>query len=237
MVNLNERCPSGIPGLDELIEGGYPRGRTILISGTCGTGKTTFAVQFLYAGVKDYNENGIMVTLEQTPEELRRDMLKYGMDLEKYEKQGKLLLLDQDKVSYDFGSITDMLITKAQEINAKRAVVDSLGAMDFASGGKYDMRKTLFNLNKMLKDSGLTTLFVSEISRGSEEISTHGVESYLMDGVIILTLHEALDSRKIEIRKMRATKHSIKSREFEFTDRGIVIIEKEENKPKKAIFL
>jgi len=238
MVDLNKRCPSGIPGLDELIQGGFPRGRTILISGTCGTGKTTLAVQFLYNGIKEYNEPGILVTLEQTPEELKRDMLEYGFDLEKYEKEGKLLILDQDRVSADFGSIADTIINEAKEIGAKRAVIDSLGAMDFVSGGKYDVRKTLFTINKMLKDAGLTTLFIAEISHGREEISVHGVESYVLDGVIILTLHEALDSRKIEIRKMRATKHSIKSREIEFTDKGLVVISEEGSKqPKKLSFI
>ena len=65
MVDLNARCPTGIEGLDDLIDGGFPRGRVILLAGTCGTGKTTFAVQYLVNGITKYGENGIFVTLEQ----------------------------------------------------------------------------------------------------------------------------------------------------------------------------
>lgn len=237
MVNLEERCPTGIPGLDELIEGGYPRGRSILVSGTCGTGKSTFGVQFLYNGITEHNEPGILVTLEQNPDELKKDMLRYGFDLEGKEREGKLLIIDSESVSAEFGSIADIIISKAKDINARRAVIDSIGAMDFLAGEKYDVRKTLQTINNMLKQQGLTTLVLVEISEGSESLSMHGVESYVLDGVIKLTLHEALDSRKIEIRKMRSTKHSIKSRELEFTDKGIVVVSEEEKKPKKSIFL
>jgi KaiC/GvpD/RAD55 family RecA-like ATPase len=238
MVNLEDRCPTGIPGLDDLIEGGFPRGRSILISGTCGTGKSTFGVQFLYNGVKDYNEPGILVTLEQNPEELKKDMLRYGFDLEGVEREEKLLIIDSRAVVSEFGSIAEIIISKAREINAKRAVIDSIGAMDFLSEGKYDIRKTLLSINNMLKEYGLTTLILVEVPEDSESLSAYGVESYVLDGVVKLTIHEALDSRKIEIRKMRATHHSIKSREIEFTDHGIVVVgEEKEKKPKKSIFL
>ncbi len=93
MANTNiDRCPTGISGLDELMGGGLPMGRNILLSGACGTGKTTFAIEFLYNGIVKYNEPGILVTMEQNPQEVRQDMLKYGFDLEKLEKDGKLVI-------------------------------------------------------------------------------------------------------------------------------------------------
>jgi KaiC/GvpD/RAD55 family RecA-like ATPase len=94
MTDTNKRCPTGIPGLDCLLEGGFPRQRSILLSGSSGSGKTTFAVQFLYKGITDYNEPGVLICLEQDPKELKVDMLDYGFDLQKEEKAGKLIIID-----------------------------------------------------------------------------------------------------------------------------------------------
>jgi KaiC/GvpD/RAD55 family RecA-like ATPase len=94
MSEMNKRCPTGIPGLDNLLEGGFPRQRSILLSGSSGSGKTTFAVQFLYKGITDYNEPGILICLEQDPKELKQDMLDYGFDLAKAEHEGKLIIID-----------------------------------------------------------------------------------------------------------------------------------------------
>lgn len=240
MADLEKRCPTGIPGLDELIEGGYPRGRTVLVSGTCGTGKSTFGVQFLYNGIKEHDEPGILVLLEEDPEELKEDMLQFGMDLDKLEEEGKLIILSAGSESeINLMDLSMSLPFKAKDIKAKRAVVDNLMAISFVEeiGGKQDAQKVIVSLNKMAKEAGLTTLFLTEIPEGTEMISQHGVESHIADGVIKLTLHESMDLRKLEIRKMRGTKHSIKSREFEFTDQGIVISGEEGGKPKKSILL
>ncbi len=159
MVDMNIRCPTGIPGLDELMGGGFPRQRSILVSGTCGSGKTTLAVQFLYNGAMQYNEPGILVSLEEDPKELRSDMKAYGFDLQRLENEGKLAIIDASLsrigssmegiiTSADFkeetaGSrsllpdeftierILDIVAEKAQKMHAKRIVFDSLPALDF----------------------------------------------------------------------------------------------------------
>jgi len=82
-----ERVKTGIPGLDELIEGGFPRGDTILVAGKAGTGKSILATQFIYKGVTEYNEPGVLVTLEEPPNLIKRNMLRFGMDLAKLEKE------------------------------------------------------------------------------------------------------------------------------------------------------
>ena len=158
-VDLNDRCPTGITGFDELVEGGFPRKRSILLSGTCGSGKTTFAVQFLYNGIVKYNEPGILISLEQDPSELKSDMLNFGLDLDKAEKEGKLVIIDvslaragvsmedlwnpepaKDKSKgsvslmleeFNMDGILETVITKAKKIGAKRVVLDSLPALDF----------------------------------------------------------------------------------------------------------
>lgn len=106
MVDLNRRCPTGIPGLDELIGDGFPRKRSILLSGSCGTGKTIFGVQFLHNGITKYSEPGILVTLEQEPRELKQDMLNFDFDLQKLENEGKLVIIDTSLSRVGIGIIS-----------------------------------------------------------------------------------------------------------------------------------
>ncbi len=167
MVNLIRRCPTGIPGLDELLEGGFPRQRSILLSGTCGSGKTTLAVQFLYKGITDYNEPGILISLEQDPRELKEDMTNFGFDLQKVEDEGKLIIIDaslaragttkgdpfttshlfSDDVErsrslmpdeFDIERILDLVIEDAKEMGAKRVALDSLPALEFLLGNQSE---------------------------------------------------------------------------------------------------
>lgn len=267
MVDINKKCPTGISGLDELLEGGFPRGRSILLSGTCGTGKTTFAVQFLYNGITQYDEPGILVSLEQDPTELKQDMINFGFDLKKQEDEGKLVIIDASLArvgitklgatpvpttitsqpegsmsllpdEFNMERILEIVVSKAKRIGAKRAVFDSIPALDFLirdhSEMKYTIRQMLLAVNYRLKAAGLTTLLITEIPEDGG-LSAHGVESYVTDGVLILTLNEALDSRTIKIRKMRQTKHSLKPITIEFTDQGIVV-RGAETEAKKKLF-
>lgn len=257
MVDLNERCPTGIPGLDELIGGGFPRQRSILLSGTAGSGKTTLAVQFLYNGIIKYNEPGILVSLEQDPKELKQDMKNYGFDLERLENEGKLVIIDSslsrisgpkidgiisqnifaDKVEgsesllpddFNIEKILNVVVDKAQKIGAKRAVFDSLPALDFLIPNvseiqmRHQIRQLLIEINYRLKSNGLTTLLITE-SSGENNSSAHGVESYVADGTVELIVNEALDNRSIKIRKMRKTIHSLKQSTIEFSSAGMIV--------------
>lgn len=268
MVDINKKCPTGIAGLDELLEGGFPRGRSILLSGTCGTGKTTFATQFLYNGITQYDESGILVSLEQDPKELKQDMINFGFDLRKQEDEGKLVIVDASLArvgitkpgatpipttitgqpegsmsllpdEFNMERILEIIVSKAKRIGAKRAVFDSLPALDFLirdhSEMKHTIRQMLLAVNYRLKAAGLTTLLVTEIPEDGG-LSAHGVESYVTDGTLILTLNEALDSRTIKIRKMRQTKHSLKPITIEFTNQGMVLRGVEKTKAKKKLF-
>lgn len=242
-----ERAPTGIPGLDPLICGGLPRGRTILLSGTCGTGKTTMAAQFITNGISQFDEPGILVTLEQDKDEIFRDMLSLGMDLSKHQDDGKLILIDTSlsksgiesyvnptdregkSISllpgeYNIDNLVALIVKSAKRIGAKRVVIDSLPALDYLINDIEDVRKALINLNYQLKSNGLTTLLLTE-GCDEESISHHGVEEYITDGVIVLRINEALDTRTIKIRKMRVTRHSLKPTTFELTEKGIVLKE------------
>lgn len=244
-----ERISTGVPGLDELLGGGFPKGRSILVSGTCGTGKTTFAIQYLAAGITQYGENGVLVTLEQSNEEMAADMLSIGIDIRKFQQAGKLAVIDtslsrmgikdfmgsfakQDggKLSlrpgeFNMDNLIALIVDAAKKIDAKRVIIDSLPALDFLISEKTDVRRALIHMNYELKKAGLTTLMLTE-GADEQSISLHGVEEYIADGVVILKINEALDTRTIKIRKMRVTKHTLKPTTFTFTPEGIQLNQK-----------
>jgi KaiC/GvpD/RAD55 family RecA-like ATPase len=179
MADTTKRCPTGIPGFDEIIEGGFPRKRSILLSGTCGSGKTTFAIQFLYNGIVKYNEPGILISLEQEPSELKEDMMNYGFDLDKAEKDGKLAIIDaslsrvgitmdaamrsgltQDYTKpgsvsllmdeFNMDNILELTVSKAKKMGAKRVVFDSLPALDFMLTGDGNREKMQQTIRQVL---------------------------------------------------------------------------------------
>ncbi|MFH1623967.1 MAG: ATPase domain-containing protein, partial [Pseudomonadota bacterium] len=206
-----DRCSTGIEGLDELMEGGFPKGRCILLAGTCGTGKTTFCTQFLYNGAEKYNEPGIMVVLEQTVEYLKKDMKAMGFDLERLEDEKKLIIIDASLAHYNVDvlktldeagdregsfSLTRMdtarieevlqgIISAARKIGAKRIVIDSLPALDNLVESRGSARDAIIYLAYMLQSAGLTSLLISEIM-DDNKLSKHDIESYIADGVVLL---------------------------------------------------
>ncbi|MEM3690769.1 MAG: ATPase domain-containing protein, partial [Candidatus Micrarchaeia archaeon] len=122
------RCKTGIKGFDELVEGGFPKGSTILIAGDPGTGKTIFGLQFIYNGAVKFNEKGLYLSLEQTADAIRNQALQFGWDLKKLEEQGKLKIVSIP--------VRDISSTTAREIlemcrneGIKRLVIDSLSTL------------------------------------------------------------------------------------------------------------
>ncbi|MCD4740564.1 ATPase [archaeon] len=228
-----ERVPTGIEGLDDLIEGGFPRGRTILLSGGCGTGKTISSIQYLYKGIVEYDEPGVYVTIDERPELTRQDMLRFGWDLRTLEDQGKLRIVDLLRSKIGLPSeekyqitteIKDMdrlileIMQMAREIGARRLVVDSLPALGIHMNDPTKIRDMILKLSFMLRKDKLTSIFVSEVPEqqfgaGPMHFSKFGVEEYVADAVILLHYLGTSDSeggtkRTLYIRKMRATKHS-----------------------------
>jgi len=222
-MNEKKRCPTGIINLDDKLGGGFPPGpRTILVAGGCGTGKTIFGVQFLYNGAVQYGEPGILINFEQDIDQLKEDMLNFGFDLQKLEDENMLRIYDKSTTEEGKRDLVSFIIEKAQEINAKRVVIDSMQTLEYLIGS--NVKFTISSTSDALKRAGLTTLILSELPRGEAGISEE-VESYIVDGVIILSIHEALDSRKLRIRKMRGTAHTLKALEMRIGERGIEIVD------------
>ncbi|MEM4959707.1 MAG: ATPase domain-containing protein [Nanopusillaceae archaeon] len=215
-----ERIPSGIPKLDELIEGGFVKGSCILISGYPGAGKTIFGFQFLLEGLKR-GEKGIYFSLEETREDLLDDIERFGWKeiiLEK-EKEGKFLIHNILPSSID--KISSEIIRYTNLLQPQRIVIDSITLMENAWETYQDigkLRRSIFSLIKELKSKKITILLLSEAKK--DEI---GFEEFLVDGVIKLYYLAKSLPRALQITKMRKTKHSLELIPFEITDNGIIL--------------
>lgn len=244
-----QRTKTGIAGLDELIEGGFPNGRMILVSGACGTGKTIFAMQFLYKGITEYGENGVFVTFDEMPSKLREDMTRFKWDLDDLEKKGKIAIIDATsaragKTSKERYSLPPMeadidkmmieIITLAKKINAKRIVVDSIPAMALQFKNSAETRRAILKMAYAISQNELTGIITSEISeQGLEkptQFSKYGVEEYIADGVVLLNFLgvEKEANRTLHVRKMRGTDHASYFNPMFISEKGITVKKIEE---------
>src|SRR5690349_19379359 len=140
MVVELERISTGIQGLDSLIEGGIPRGFTVLVAGNPGTGKTILSSHFLYAGLKS-GEAGIYVSFSESKQQFYANVNRLGLDFVKYEKEGKFLFLDFASFTKEgIGDALEEVLASIREINAKRIVVDSFSAITQAFENQNEAR-------------------------------------------------------------------------------------------------
>lgn len=235
------RIKSGIYGLDELIEGGLPEGRSFLVSGATGTGKTIFCMQYIYAGAKQYNEPGVYVTLDERPDLIREDVLRFGWDLKKLEDQNMIRIVDgsiakigmpsEEEFSlpvtgFDVDKLLLEVMRVIKKIGAKRVVIDSIPALGFNFENTNEVRKAILKMSYMLMRCGVTAIMTSEINEGENRFGKYDVEEYVVDGVIVLHYMGVgtHSNRTLHIRKMRATKHSEDLHPVEIaTTKGIVV--------------
>ncbi|MFH0961870.1 MAG: ATPase domain-containing protein [archaeon] len=229
MENYNkvERAESGIPGFDDLVAGGIPRGSFVLLSGMCGTGKTTFSMQFLYDGAKR-GEPGVFISLEEQPETLIRNAGLFGLDF--YELIRKKVFAVKFFELYDFDKFRTNLEEIVDEMKAKRVVIESSSILGLFFEDKYKFRKALLELAKIMRERNITTILISEVAEGSEALSTFGVEEFAADGVICMNYVKAgnVFMRALNIRKMRDTIHSMKIHPLQMTGHGVYIYPTEE---------
>ncbi|MBF2018844.1 MAG: circadian clock protein KaiC [Hydrococcus sp. C42_A2020_068] len=230
-----EKLETGIPGFDFLSQGGLPKGRGTLVAGTAGSAKTVFACQFLVEGIVR-GENGVFVTFEEPPKALRRNMLGFGWDIQKWEEEGKWAFVDaspqpgeRPMVSgeYDLGALIARIEFAIRKYNAQRISLDSLGAIFSHLADSAQVRSDLFRLASALRELEITAVMTAERTQEYGEISRFGVEEFVADNVVILrnVLADEKRRRTIEILKYRGTDHQ--KGEFPFTvirNRGIVII-------------
>ncbi|HZW57342.1 MAG TPA: ATPase domain-containing protein [Nitrososphaerales archaeon] len=228
---LTSKVRTGIEGFDELVLGGLPRGQSILVTGGTGTGKSTFALQFLYKGAKVYDEPGIYVTLEETIPGVIKNASTYGWDIEGLQKKSKVELLDYSPVvSGQIRRIepTDIFASISaawKRIGAKRIVVDPITVFGMQTDSLMQLRQDLLRFSNLLKQLDSTVLFVTEIPEDSQSLSRYGVEEFIADGVIVLYFLKfgGLRARGIEVRKMRGTSHKEGTFPVKISEAGIVV--------------
>ncbi len=233
-----ERVKTGVPGFDELIDGGIPKGFNLLITGGPGTGKTIFGLQYIYNGAIN-GENGVYVSLETSTDGIKNQAMQFGWDLDKLEKEGKILILriPMDVVKLDlFSAINDAI----KKINAKRLVFDSLDALAInidmftipvayvgsrnriTYTGKSRRRITYLVMNELSKLK-TTNIVITASSQDEKQITIDGVSEYASDGVVVLkslALGETTN-KTLEIKKIRNTKVNGGINSYEIDQNGL----------------
>ena len=239
------RITTGITGFDDLIEGGFPEGRSFLVSGGTGTGKTIFAVQYLINGAMQ-GEPGVYLTLDERPNLIREDMLRFGWNLRQFEDQDQLKVIDgtiakigipSDEefslpaTGFDLDKLLLELMRTIKKIKAKRVVIDSIPALGMNFENEHDIRKAILKIIYLLSRAGVTTILTTEINEGSKQLGKYGIEEFVSDGVIVLHYMGigTQSNRTLHIRKMRATKHSEDLHPLEITENGLKIHKVEED--------
>jgi circadian clock protein KaiC len=230
-----EKLPTGLPSFDLIAAGGLPKGRTTLISGTAGSGKTVFALQFLVAGAAA-GEHGVFVTFEESPADVRQNMLGFGWDLAALEARGQLAIVDAspdpgmemiESGSFDLGALLARIENAVRRVSARRVSVDSLGAMFSQFSDQSLVRRELFRIASALRQMSVTAIMTAERTDDYGPVARFGVEEFIADNVVILrnVLDEEKRRRTVEILKFRGTEHQ--KGEFPFTisaTTGLVVV-------------
>ena len=220
------RCRSGVPGLDDVLGGGFPRGRCILVRGDCGTGKTILGAQFIHNGIVQYKEPGVLVLLEQNASHFKKDMLSFGFDIKSLQESGQLVLIDASlsrvnlektnaseaylhntpKTPFCVSDVVDYIVAAAKETGATRVTIDNLPALDNLLKKVETTRDDIIYMSGKLRSVGLTTLLICDNLKNRVD----DIENYVSDGVISMEYKSSGPDtgRRLTVQKMRGTRHS-----------------------------
>lgn len=236
-----EKVRTGIAGFDDLAEGGLPKGRAAVISGTAGAGKTLFGMEFLYRGATEHGENGVFVTFEERRGDLRKDVGGFGWDFGALEKQNKIAFVDASSVAesqvevgeYDLSALISRIRYAIEKVGAKRVVIDSVAALFLRYNDQTVVRRELFKLIDVLRRLNVTTIITAERVRDDDPSSRFGVEDFVVDAVIFLynTQVGRERERQIEITKLRGASYQTGRHPFVFGSSGFTVFPNVINAP------
>ena len=257
MEHVDKRISTGIEKLDELLEGGIPKNKVVLIKGVAGTGKTTFGLQFLLEGAKN-KETTIYLTLEQSTNDIIDDSKRLLPDLQKYVEEGKIIFIDtslqkealntpdiktlfdqkkQTKTTTKEEKFNQTIQTLLQEINQKKAtrlVIDSVNALGRKNrliqkeqNKPYDTDDHYDIVYNIIQRCRQLGVTTYLLAELNTTQHTESAESYIADGEILLEINQSLDMRLLTILKMRKTRHTSKAKSFKFEEKKGITIKDE----------
>jgi circadian clock protein KaiC len=226
------KAATGIDGFDEITRGGLPKGRTTLVCGSAGCGKTLFAMEFLIRGVLEQKEPGVFVAFEETADDLAQNVASLGFDLNELIRKRKLAVdhvhIDRSEIEetgeYDLDGLFVRLGFAIDSVGAKRVVLDTLEALFASLPNEGILRAELRRLFRWLKDKGVTAVITAE--RGAGTLTRHGLEEYVSDCVILLDhrVTDQLSTRRLRIVKYRGSAHGTDEYPFLIDEEGIKVM-------------
>ena len=231
-LTLLEKAPTGINGFDEITGGGLPAERPTLICGSAGSGKSLFGLEFLVRGAMQYGEPGVLMTFEETAEDIAKNVASLGFDIKALVAAKKLVIdfvrIDRGEIEehgeYDLGGLFIRLGHAIDSIGAKRVVLDTIEALFGGLSNQAILRSELRRLFGWLKERGMTTIITGE--RSGAQLTRQGLEEFISDCVILLD-HRVLgqiSTRRLRVVKFRGSTHGTNEYPFLIDEQGISIM-------------
>lgn len=229
-----ERMKTGIRGFEHISLGGLVKGRTTLLVGTSGSGKTLFATELVHRAITQNGTPAVFVTFEEKPADIIRNVRQLGWDLSEQIREKKLIILDasmdrsivEEAGSYDLSGIITQIVDAIQEVGAKVVILDSLGALFYQFENPGILRREILRLTDELRDLGVTSIMTAERVEEYGPITRFGIEEFVSDCVVVLR-HQLVDEkvrRTIQIYKLRGDRHYKDEFPFTIETPGIVIL-------------
>ena len=226
------KVPTGISGFDEISFGGLPQGRPTLVAGIAGSGKTLFGVEFLARGAQLFSEPGVLMSFEESSEDLIKNFSSLGFDLQALIDK-KLLVIDyvtverseiEETGEYNLDGLFIRLNYAIKSINAKRVLLDTIETLFSGLVNENILRAELRRLFRWLKERGVTAVITGE--RGKETLTRHGLEEYIADCVILLdhTVNDRIATRRLRVVKYRGSEHGSDEYPFLISESGISVL-------------
>ena len=226
------KVPTGIPGLDQITGGGFPRGRAALVAGGPGSGKTLLGMEFVLRGALEYGEPGVVMSFEETAEELATNMKSLGHDVPALVRDKKLLVdhvhIERREIEetgeYDLQGLFIRLEHAIDTIKAKRVLLDTVEVLFSGLQNIAVVRSELRRMFRWLKDKGVTAVVTAEMGAG--ELTRRGLEEYVADCVIMLDhrVSEQISTRRIRVVKYRGSFHGTNEYPFLIDNDGISVL-------------
>ncbi|MCS7252777.1 MAG: ATPase domain-containing protein [Armatimonadota bacterium] len=225
MAGTHERVSSGVPGLDELLMGGYIRNTTALAAGPSGAGKTMLALHFLVDGAAK-GERGLLLTFQESPERILQTMLTIDPASQSYIRRGLVRIEHILPMSMSAEEVINQLMRWCDKLRIKRLVIDSLSDLLSSVEDEVTARDLAYSLVKLLEERGITTIVTYELTQvaGITSISEIGY-SFIADSIVYIgfTEVESEVAKVISVLKLRGGQHQPDLRQLLVTDRGLKV--------------